>query len=160
MKKILKCILLFILFCPRGYAQNQAKISFVNNDSTYDFGEIREGESATHKFEFKNTGNQDLSITDVKSDNKHLKFKWEKKAVKPGKKNVIVVTFISDEEDGGGSFKNDVVITSSASAGAYPFLHISGVVVPATQFTPRSKDTSTSIKIPLSKKKKRKTQNQ
>lgn len=49
-------------------AQHGAKIEFMNKDNTVDFGTVsKETDSGLRTFEFKNTGDAPLIITDVKS---------------------------------------------------------------------------------------------
>jgi hypothetical protein len=130
-KKILAFLLLFSLFCAAAPAQNMAVIGFVNKDSIYDFGPIKTGDEPLYEFEIKNTGDIPLIITGIKSKNGHIKFEWPEKAVKPNKKALISVTYNPKDPSVTGSFSSDVFITSNATPQPYPFIHISGIVIPS-----------------------------
>ena len=130
MKKLLLFILFLPLFCTPGYAQGKAAISFVNRDSVYDFGGIALGTKARYQFEIKNTGDAPLTITDVKSETGAFKFKWSGKPVKPHKKTEIYVTYTPGENTDVGTFKTNVLITSNATPQPYPYIHLSGEVLP------------------------------
>lgn len=138
---------------------SRAQFSFINGDNTYDFGEIQKGDSAFHRFEFMNNGSESLAITNVTSNNPHLKFKWSHKAVKPGKKDVIAVAYKPMDGDDVGTFQNDILVTIQSMPNAYPLLSVKGMVVPVKQNPiPRAADTSTAIKIPIDKRKSVKKQ--
>lgn len=117
-----------------AYTQNGPQIKFVNQDSVFDYGVIHEEETPQYQFEIKNSGHEGLTITDIKTDNKNLAFRWPHKILKPGKKALIVATYYP--RDGIGSFKNEVFFTSNATGKPYPFIHISGTVLPQKDNTP------------------------
>jgi hypothetical protein len=157
MKHILKIIVVFLFIHP-GYAQTSTAIDFVNKDSAYDFGEIEAGKNAVHKFEYRNISNAPVEITSISSKNKHLIFKWERKALKPGRKDVIVVTYKGyDKDDETGSFENDVLISFKPGGITNAHLYLKGAVVPyISGYTPRSRDTTRSINITIPDRKRTK----
>jgi len=108
-----------------------AAIRFVNRDSVYDFGLIKKGDEPRYQFDIENTGNAPLTITGMSCNNASIKFEWTKKAVKPGKKGRIYVAYLLKDTTAPGSFKCDVLVTSNATQQPYPFIHLSGAVVPA-----------------------------
>ncbi len=60
-------LLLLFAFCASTAAFSQAKIEFLN-DTTIDYGTVsKESDSGVRTFEFKNTGNAPLIITNVQS---------------------------------------------------------------------------------------------
>ena len=60
-------LLLLIAFCASSAAFAQAKIEFLN-DTTIDYGTVsKDSDSGVRTFEFKNTGNAPLIITNVQS---------------------------------------------------------------------------------------------
>ena len=130
MKKILLFFLLSIWTYTYSIAQNMTQIRFINKDTVYDFGEMSNQNNARYQFEFKNTGTEALIISDIKCDNSDLKFQWPGKPVKPGKKGVITVVYTPKAGAESGSFKSDIIITSNATEQPYPFLHLSGAIVP------------------------------
>ena len=131
MKKLLLYLLLSPHFCVYGYAQAIAAISFVNKDSVYNFGSIAKGTKAKYQFEIENTGDEALIITYIKCKTGDFIFQWPKKPLKPHKKSVIYVTYSPSDQIDIGSFNTDVYFTSNATQQSYPFIHISGEVIPS-----------------------------
>lgn len=67
MKKVL-LLFAFIAMNLVGFAQSGAKIEVLNKDNTVDFGTVtKESDSGIRTFEFKNTGDAPLIITNVQS---------------------------------------------------------------------------------------------
>ena len=67
MKKLL-LICAFFALNMAGFAQVGAKIEFLNKDNTVDFGTVsKETDSGIRTFEFRNTGDAPLIITNVQS---------------------------------------------------------------------------------------------
>lgn len=69
------------------------KIEFGNVE--FDFGTMKQGEKATHNFEFTNTGKSDLIIRKIKASCGCTATNPEKMVIKPGEKSHITVTFNS-----------------------------------------------------------------
>ena len=66
MKKALFFLTLFVNVA--AFAQSGAKIQFKNNDTTIDYGTVtKESDSGIRSFEFTNTGDAPLIITNVQS---------------------------------------------------------------------------------------------
>jgi hypothetical protein len=66
MKKIL--LFLAVIVSLTASAQSGAKIEFKNNDTTLDYGTVsKDSDSGLRSFEFKNTGDAPLIITNVQS---------------------------------------------------------------------------------------------
>ena len=134
MKKFVAVCFLFSLCCTSLFAQDttakvvpDAQIKFVNLDSTYDFGFIPSETVTQYQFEIKNTGKGDLVITDIHCGLAIAKITWPHKPIKHGKKGIIAVSITPHEI---GSFKDDMLITSNATDKPYPFIHISGAIIP------------------------------
>jgi hypothetical protein len=66
----------------------------------YDFGKVIQGEIVTYGFKFKNTGNADLVISQVKTSCGCTVPKFPKEAIKPGEEKVLSVTFNSEGRNG------------------------------------------------------------
>ncbi|MDH4404341.1 MAG: DUF1573 domain-containing protein [Flavobacterium sp.] len=67
MKKTI-LLLAFIAFTKIGFAQSGAKIEFLNKDNTIDYGTVsKDSDSGLRTFEFKNTGDAPLIISNVQS---------------------------------------------------------------------------------------------
>lgn len=61
----------------------------------HNFGNIPQGEVVKHKFEFKNVGEHDLIIENVKPSCGCTALDWPRKAIKPGKTGFIEAQFNS-----------------------------------------------------------------
>ncbi|MFN7120099.1 MAG: DUF1573 domain-containing protein [Saprospiraceae bacterium] len=70
---------------------NVAKMAFTQ--TTYNFGEVSEGELVKHTFEFTNTGKVPLIISDARSTCGCTVPEWPEEPVAPGEKGKIEVVF-------------------------------------------------------------------
>ena len=119
MKKIF--IALFCLFIGAGthvIAQNKTNVpaegptfKFEGGD-IYDFGTILRGPVATHRFEFINTGNKPINITDVTPSCGCTNVDWTKAPINPGQKGFISLSLKTEEQN--GAFNKEVYIRSDA----------------------------------------------
>ena len=66
----------------------------------YDFGDIIQGEKATHNYKIKNIGNADLLISSAKGSCGCTVPEWPKNPIKPGNQANIKVTFDSKGKTG------------------------------------------------------------
>jgi hypothetical protein len=78
----------------------------------YDFGPVKRGPVAMHTFEFVNTGNQPINITDVTPSCGCTKVDWTKTPVLPGQKGTITLGLKTEEQN--GVFNKEVYIRSNA----------------------------------------------
>ncbi len=125
---------------------NRPGISFVNHDQVHDFGGIPLGESIPYQFEIVNDGNVPLIIAGMKCESAKVKCKWPDKPVKPGKKAYLTVTYTAKGDV--GSFQHDILLTTNAAPGAYPFIKISGAVTPAgSSYTPAKKEPKNGVSV-------------
>ena len=69
-------------------------------ESEYDFGDINQGDKATHDYIVKNIGNADLLISSAKGSCGCTVPEWPKDPIKPGDEAVIKVTFDSKGKTG------------------------------------------------------------
>ena len=74
------------------------KISFSEN--MHDFGDINEGDVVTYTFDFTNTGDGDLLITDAHAQCSCTVPEWPKDIIKPGGKGIIRVKFDTNGKSG------------------------------------------------------------
>lgn len=95
------------------------------DEMSHDWGKIKEGEKMTHVFKFKNTGNQDLIISDARGSCGCTVPEWPKEPIKPGKGGEIKVVF--DSEGKGGPQSKTVTITANTDP-ANVVLMIKGMV--------------------------------
>jgi hypothetical protein len=105
-------------------------IHFVNKDSVYDYGTMGIGDKPKYQFEIKNAGDTALIVTDMKSETGDFKFEYPQKPLKPHKKELIYITYSPKDPTAIGSFKSNIFITSNATPKPYPFIHVSGTVLP------------------------------
>jgi hypothetical protein len=70
---------------------NVAKMTF--ETSTFDFGEVKEGEIVKHVFKFTNTGKVPLIINNARSTCGCTVPKWPREAIPPGASGEIAVDF-------------------------------------------------------------------
>ena len=136
MKKGFAFVCLFFLFLGNVLAQDQAapvaaapRLTFINGDTSYDFGGIPIGSVIENQFEIRNTGTAPLVIKGMTSESANITCKWPAKSIKPGKKGLITLSYTARGDE--GSFKDDVFIASNATASPYPFIHITGAIIPA-----------------------------
>lgn len=73
---------------------------FEFEETSWDFGEIVEGERVEHTFKFKNVGNDDLVISNVTSSCGCTSPNWPRKPIKPGESSKITVEFNSQNKSG------------------------------------------------------------
>ena len=69
-------------------------------ETSYNFGEIQQGESVTHDFILKNTGNADLIISAAKGSCGCTVPEWPKTPIAKGEEAAIKVTFNSAGRSG------------------------------------------------------------
>lgn len=98
-------------------------------ESKFDFGTIKEGDVVKHTYQFKNTGNQTLIISEVRVTCGCTTPEWTRTPVAPGQTGFITAQFNSAGKPG----QNHKVITvvSNSVTGNMPLSFI-------TQVTPRN----------------------
>lgn len=102
-------------------------ISFA--ETTFDFGDVDEGEMVKHIYKFTNTGKEPLVIKDAKGSCGCTVPKWPKTPIPPGEKGEIEVEFNSKGKTG----KQTKRVTINANTDpAQTFLTISGNVIGKT----------------------------
>ncbi len=73
-------------------------ISF--EETEFNFGTVIQGEKVIHNFVFKNTGDGNLIISNVKASCGCTIPKWTKEPIKPGETGTIEMKFDSSNRDG------------------------------------------------------------
>jgi Protein of unknown function (DUF1573) len=82
-------------------SQSNGKSTTIKFDEmSYDWGKLKEGEKMTHIFKFKNTGNNDLIISDARGSCGCTVPEWPKEPIKAGKGGEIKVIFDSAHKNG------------------------------------------------------------
>jgi hypothetical protein len=107
-----------------GQAWAQPKFNF--SKEIHDFGEVVEGKMASYDYEYVNTGNAPLIISNVQASCGCTTPFWTKEPVMPGKKGTIKASFNSAGRP--GPFNKSVTVTSNAAEGT-KMLTFKGVVL-------------------------------
>ena len=103
------------------FIDNPTEISF--DEMEYDFGSVSEGDQVKHVFKFKNTGNQNLVLINVKgSCGCTVPEDWPKQPLAPGETGEISVNF--DSHGRVGNVKKSVRIEANTN----PSLNIVNIV--------------------------------
>lgn len=100
-EKTLNVIAEIKLFVPELSPVDKMKAPKISFDVVnHDFGNIKQGETVTHNFVFKNNGKQDLKILKVKTTCGCTASEPEKSVLKPGESSNIKVTYNSAGKKG------------------------------------------------------------
>ena len=109
MRKLL-LLVAFVGFSNVGLGQ--AKIEFMAKDNTIDYGTVtKESDSGLRTFEFKNTGNQPLIISNVQSTCGCTVPSFPKEPILPGKMGKIDVKYNMSA----GPIRKTITVESNAS---------------------------------------------
>jgi cyclophilin family peptidyl-prolyl cis-trans isomerase len=119
--------LFFVIIGLNGYTQIEkgAKIQF--NKETHDYGIIKYNADPYCVFEFKNTGNEVLLITEARGSCGCTVPEWPKEPIAPGATGMLKVTYDTKRV---GSFQKSVTITSNAVNDPVKVVNIKGEVLP------------------------------
>ncbi|NQZ75773.1 MAG: DUF1573 domain-containing protein [Ekhidna sp.] len=97
MKYLATLLLAGFTFCATAQEEPMpmtgAKIVF--SESSFDFGEITQGDRVEHIFEFENAGTEPLVLSDVRTTCGCTAPQWPKEPIAPGAKSKIKVVFNS-----------------------------------------------------------------
>ena len=139
MKKLL-CIIMMI-GVSFGYAQNGPKIEFLGSGTTIDYGNVsKESDSGVRTFEFKNTGDAPLIITNVQSTCGCTVPSKPTEPIMPGKTGKIDVKYNMNP----GPIRKTLTVESNAvnyPEGRVP-LKIKGEVIVKQEVSPLQKKKS------------------
>jgi hypothetical protein len=127
MKKIVLGIISLVLISSFVFAQQKdAFISF--GKEIHNFGKIKESNGKVeYKFEYVNTGNSPLIITNVKASCGCTSPTWTEKPVMPGQKGFVSAVF--DPSNRPGKFNKSIMVESNSSKSRV-VLRITGEVAP------------------------------
>jgi hypothetical protein len=105
---------------------NTAVAAFTWDNTTHDFGKVKQGTPVTHEFKFTNTGKVPLVITNVQASCGCTTPAWTKEPVMPGGEGFIKATYNAASA---GAFNKTVTVTANIEAG-FLQLTIKGEVIP------------------------------
>jgi len=103
-----------------------AQLTF--EQTTFDFGEVREGAIVEHTFSFENTGAVPLLISDARSTCGCTVPEWPKEAIPPGEEGAINVRFDTNQKKNQQS--KPITITANTLP-AQTRIYLRGFVRPA-----------------------------
>lgn len=103
MKNVLTLLFLSVMCCLGAWAQgeqpkNGAVIRL--DETSYEFGDIIQGEKVSHIFTFTNSGNQPLILSDIVTTCGCTAPSWSRDPILPGQSGEIQITFNSDNKMG------------------------------------------------------------
>lgn len=119
--------LLFLLTSLMGFSQLEKGPKIQFNKETHDYGTIKYNADPNCTFEFKNTGNQPLLITEARGSCGCTVPEWPKEPIAPGATGTLKVTYDTKRV---GSFQKSVTITSNAVDSPIKVVNIKGEVLP------------------------------
>lgn len=128
MKKLLIICSIITCFIVSASAQDNAKPVFKFNEEKHDFGKIPQGTPVTTIFEFTNTGQEPLILSEVRPTCGCTIVDFTKTPVKSGEKGTIKITFNAAVAL---AFNKTIVVTSNAQT-PQKYLVIIGEVVQKT----------------------------
>ncbi|MFN3404119.1 MAG: DUF1573 domain-containing protein [Cytophagaceae bacterium] len=140
-----------IFFIPVLFAALTAfsQGNFEFKTDKHDFGIVEEGIQAEYEFEFTNTGDAPIVLTDVRASCGCTTPSWTREPVKPGEKGHIKASYNSVGRI--GVFNKSITITSNATE-ASKVVYIKGIVVKKdTTAAPTPEKLKTSPKISFEK---------
>ncbi|RAV28466.1 DUF1573 domain-containing protein [Sinomicrobium soli] len=123
MKKLAIFLFISALTLSVHAQEKVAKIDF--KEDTIDYGEIEQGSNGVRVFEFTNTGNAPLVISNVTSSCGCTVPKWTSDPVQPGAKGSIEVKYDTNRV---GPIRKTVNVTSNAETSTIA-LKIKGKVI-------------------------------
>jgi hypothetical protein len=94
-------------------------------ETTYDFGTVTEGEMVTHTYNFTNTGDEPLILSDAKGSCGCTVPRWPREPIAPGQSAEITVEFNSKAKKGKRNQK--VTITANTNP-PQTFIYLTGTV--------------------------------
>lgn len=105
---------------------------------THDYGTIKNGADGTCTFEFKNTGDSPLIISNAKGSCGCTVPEWPKEPIAPGAKGSIKVSYDTKRT---GAINKSVTITSNAVNAADKVVFIKGEVLAPETVAPATNET-------------------
>lgn len=120
-------LLLTFFFSKMSFSQNLNGAQIEFKKETHDYGTIKYGGNGVCIFEFTNTGNQPLIISDAKGSCGCTVPSWPKEPIAPGAKGTISVKYDTKRP---GPIAKSVTITSNASNEPSKVIRIKGTVGP------------------------------
>lgn len=93
-----KLLIIFVFLSTVSWAQDKASVpgpAITFEELTFDFGDINQGDKVEHIFNFENTGDAPLVITNVQTTCGCTATDWKREPILPGESSSIKVNFNS-----------------------------------------------------------------
>ena len=114
----------FLLFMTLMSAQNSNPLIF--EEDTCDYGTLKVGDKAECVFNFENTSETIIKITDIKSNSRHIKFELSKDTIYASEKGQLTVIYNCKVE---GPIRKTITIFTDTKPNVYTLL-IKGRILP------------------------------
>ncbi len=101
-----------------------AKITF--KETVHEFGEINQGDVVTHVFEYENTGNEPLIISNVRTSCGCTAPNWSREPLAPGELGELTIRFNSRGKSG---MQNKIITITSNAQNSQERVRITGNVL-------------------------------
>ncbi len=108
-------------------AEELPKTTAAFSMESYDFGKVNEGEEVYHKFEFTNTGSEDLVITYIRPSCGCTTPEWSEEPVSPGEEGYIDVKF--DSKGKVGTQVKNITVFGNFEGDTHRVLKLTGEVL-------------------------------
>ncbi len=138
-KSILPLVLLFVAVLSGNVNAQTVGASIEFNKEVHDYGTIKNGADGSCTFEFKNTGDSPLIISNAKGSCGCTVPEWPKEPIAPGASGVIKVNYDTMRT---GEINKSVTITSNAVNASDKIVFIKGIVL-APETTQPANDAGT-----------------
>lgn len=104
-------------------SEGQPEIEF--EKTTHDFGKIPQGQNASYKFKFTNTGDAPLQLKNVKPSCGCTTPHWPKKPIRPGESAKIKAVY---DAGSAGRFHKSITVKTNVEGNSKTVLSIKGRV--------------------------------
>ncbi len=109
-------------------AQDNAKAAKIEfQESTYEFGDIYQGDVVSHTFTFENTGEAPLVLTNIATTCGCTAPEWPREPIMPGETGEILITFNSTGKMG---IQNKVITVFSNASNPQERISITTNILP------------------------------
>jgi hypothetical protein len=132
--------LFIFMFCASSNAaqaqDTAARAHIVFADTAHDFGSVQVRTQATYHFEYRNTGNDILIVTEAQPSCYCISVNWSRSPVMPGDKGSLEVVYHAEEV---GAFDKGIWVSSNSNTAQPVELRVRGNVVSASSSRKKKK---------------------
>lgn len=113
------------VFAQAEPSTNAPKLTF--KESSFDFGEIHQGDVVSHNFKFENEGTSPLVLTNIGTTCGCTAPEWPREPIMPGESAEVVITFNSTGKSG---IQNKIITVFSNASNGQEKIKITTNVLP------------------------------